>query len=251
MDAKQRFSDRVAFYHRFRPFYPKELLSILQKHGGLSEDFVVADIGSGTGISSKLFLDFGAKVIGVEPNEEMRNAAQHFFGNDKNFIPSSGNASNTLLAENEVDAIVCGQSFHWFFNDESLQEWRRIAKNGAPIFILWYDRDLTHPFQKAYQELIDEFSTDYDEITHTNIKDEMMTDLLGEDLKKFEITFQQTFDLEGLIGRTLSCSFMPHPHHSKYVEMLSALKSLFSRFEENGIIIFAYSLRIYIAFIKK
>ena len=196
-------------------------------------------------------MDIGAKVVGVEPNDEMRAAAQHFLQSEKNFTQTSGNASNTLIADNEVDAIVCGQSFHWFFNEESIQEWKRIAKDGAPIIILWYDRDTNHPFQKAYQELIDEFSIDYDEIAHTNINEEMIAVLLGNEVKKFELVFSQSFDLEGLIGRTQSCSFMPHPHHSKHVEMLSALKTLFSRFEENGIIIFAYNLRIYLTFIKK
>ncbi len=71
----KRFSDRVENYVRFRPSYPPEVIGVLESECGLSMNSRVADIGSGTGILSKLLLDRGYAVVGVEPNREMREAS--------------------------------------------------------------------------------------------------------------------------------------------------------------------------------
>lgn len=78
-DAKQRFSNRVADYTRYRPSYPPALLDLLAKECGLRADHVIADIGSGTGLLSKLFLEHGNHLYGVEPNGEMRTGGEDFF----------------------------------------------------------------------------------------------------------------------------------------------------------------------------
>src|SRR5216684_8996488 len=55
-DAKQRFSNRVADYVRYRPGYPAALLDLLRAECGFGQNHVVADVGSGIGLLSKLFL---------------------------------------------------------------------------------------------------------------------------------------------------------------------------------------------------
>ncbi len=54
IDSKERFSDRVEKYARFRPGYPPEVLEVLKNECGLTRDSVVADIASGTGIFTRL-----------------------------------------------------------------------------------------------------------------------------------------------------------------------------------------------------
>ncbi len=61
-DAKQRFSNRVTDYVRYRPGYPAEILPLLKTWTNFRAEHIVADIGSGTGLLSKLFLDFGNRV---------------------------------------------------------------------------------------------------------------------------------------------------------------------------------------------
>src|ERR1700687_2746837 len=72
----ERFSSRVENYVRYRPGYPSADLDLLKTRCGLSPGAVVADLGSGAGILSELLLASGAKVIGVEPNDGMRAAAE-------------------------------------------------------------------------------------------------------------------------------------------------------------------------------
>ena len=77
-NATQRFSSRVDDYVRFRPGYPPEIIELLKKECGLTPEAVIADIASGTGILTRMLLDNGNRVFGVEPNDEMRRAGERF-----------------------------------------------------------------------------------------------------------------------------------------------------------------------------
>ncbi len=74
-DTVERFSNRVANYVKYRPDYPVEIVGYLEKTCGLTTTTAIADIGCGTGISSRIFLENGNRVVGVEPNVAMREAA--------------------------------------------------------------------------------------------------------------------------------------------------------------------------------
>src|SRR5438105_430621 len=71
-DFTRRFTGRALFYSTSRPSYPMRILDILRTEIGFDRTFVVADVGSGTGLLSELFLTNGNHVIGVEPNDDMR-----------------------------------------------------------------------------------------------------------------------------------------------------------------------------------
>src|SRR5207237_477236 len=109
-DAKQRFSNRVADYVRYRPGYPPALIDVLRSECGLRPNHTVADVGSGTGLLSKLFLENGNRVFGIEPNEEMRRAGEEFLSEYKNFSSVQGSSENTTLAEASVDFITAAQA---------------------------------------------------------------------------------------------------------------------------------------------
>ena len=110
----ERFSNRVANYVKYRPNYPKEVLRFLQKELNLQTDSIIADIGSGTGISTKIFLENGNPVYGVEPNAAMRAAAEEFLKDFPNFKSVDGTSENTTLGERSIDFVTAAQAFHWF-----------------------------------------------------------------------------------------------------------------------------------------
>src|SRR5580658_5846995 len=110
----QRFSSRVSYYVRARPRYPAALLDFLKSDLHLSPAHRVADIGSGTGILSELFLRNGNLVLGIEPNAPMRAAGDDYLKNYPNFRSRDGTAETTGLADHSIDFAVAGQAFHWF-----------------------------------------------------------------------------------------------------------------------------------------
>ena len=71
-DPKERFSNRVDDYVRYRPGYPRAIPDVLRDECGLVQESIVADIGSGTGILTQLFLENGNLVYGVEPNSAVK-----------------------------------------------------------------------------------------------------------------------------------------------------------------------------------
>lgn len=143
----------------------------MQLEIGLTPDDVVADIGKcKTGLSAKLFLEHGNTVYGVEPNEPMRNAAEGLLSEFDNFISIHGSSEGTNLKDNSIDLIICAQAFHWFDRQKTKQEFQRIANSKtAHLCLIWNDRKETEPFQQDYEKLIQEFATDYNEISHRNI----------------------------------------------------------------------------------
>ncbi len=124
-DPTKRFSDRVDNYVKYRPGYPGEVITFLQNECNLSGKSVIADIGSGTGIFTKLLLDKGYKIHAVEPNDDMQEAARQYLGHNKHFTPAAGSAEATTLPSDSVDLIVCAQAFHWFNNKKTQAEFKK------------------------------------------------------------------------------------------------------------------------------
>jgi SAM-dependent methyltransferase len=122
MKPTERFSDRVADYARFRAGYPPGVLEVLRRETGLAPHHVVADLGSGTGLSARLFLEDGNVVLGVEPNAAMRQAAERLLAGWPGFRSVAGTAEATTLDAGSVDLVVAAQAFHWFDPDATRAE---------------------------------------------------------------------------------------------------------------------------------
>jgi ubiquinone/menaquinone biosynthesis C-methylase UbiE len=127
-DSTKRFSNRVENYVKYRPHYPQEIINFLSEEIGLNSEKTIADIGSGTGISAELFLENGNKVYGIEPNKEMREAAEIYLEKYKYFISVNGTAEDTLLENDSMDIVLAGQAFHWFDVEKAKKEFKRILK---------------------------------------------------------------------------------------------------------------------------
>jgi ubiquinone/menaquinone biosynthesis C-methylase UbiE len=252
MNTLGRFSDRVDNYIKYRPDYPAGILSFLKQKNLLNENSVIADIGSGTGISAELFLKPGNTVYGVEPNKEMREAAERILSGYKNFTSVHGTAEQTTLKDNSIDIIIVGQAFHWFDKQKCREEFKRILKPGGIVILMWNDRrtDSTQ-FLQNYEDFIKMFATDYLQVNHKNIDESVFDDFFGKgnyEMKAFD-NFQY-FDLEGLKGRILSSSYMPNETHKDFEHMMYVLRKIFNRFQENGKVTIEYDTRIYSGKIK-
>src|SRR5947209_4065708 len=105
-DPTARFGSRVADYVATRPGYPPAVLDSLHAEAGLTPGSVIADVGSGTGLSSEMFLKNGNTVYGVEPNAEMRAAGEQLLAGYPKFHSAAGTAEDTTLPDASIDLIV-------------------------------------------------------------------------------------------------------------------------------------------------
>lgn len=247
VNAKQRFANRVDDYVRYRPGYPAGVLTFLSENCGLHSRHVIADIGSGTGLLSKLFLDNGNHVYGVEPNPEMYVAGEEFLQKYPNSAGVSGSAEATTLAEHSVDFVAAGQSFHWFDPAASRAEFSRILKPDGWVVVIWNERLLdTTPFLRDYEALLHRFGTDYAKVSDSYPRAEQMRSFFAsEDFLSHDLSNLQEFDFEGLSGRLRSSSYVPAADHPNFSQMINELKHVFAAYQHQGKVRFDYRTRIY------
>jgi SAM-dependent methyltransferase len=245
-DATSRFSNRVADYIRHRPGYPPAVLDMLRAEAGLTPDLAIGDVGSGTGISAELFLKAGHTVYGVEPNREMREAAESLLTRYPNFHSVAGTAEATTLPDNSMGAVVAGQAFHWFDAAKARAEFRRILRPPKLVVLLWNTRKLdTTPFLRAYEALLQRFGTDYKEVVHTNVDRAALRAFFGGDFAARVFPNEQVFDRDGARGRLLSSSYVPPPGHPSHDLMLREFDRSFDAFAEGGRVRFEYDTEVY------
>jgi SAM-dependent methyltransferase len=251
-DSTRRFSSRVEDYVRYRPGYPEELISLLREECGLTSESVVADVGSGTGILSEMFLRNGNPVFGVEPNREMREAGERLLVAYPGFMSVAGTAEVTTLPNSSVDFVTAGQAFHWFDPDRAREEWLRILRPGGWAVIVWNDRRSEGtPFLEGYEALLLRYGTDYERVTHRQFDEERLRAFFGQGgCEERVFGNEQVFDFEGARGRLLSSSYTPEAGHPDYEPMLEELKRIFDAHQEDGKVRVEYDTRVYFGQLK-
>lgn len=248
MDPTRRFSGRVENYVRYRPGYPQEIVALLRGECGLSEGSVVADVGSGTGILSRLFLENGNRVFGVEPNSEMRTAGERFLESYERFTSVAATAEATTLPSASVDFVTAGQAFHWFDPRSARAEFVRISKPGGWTVLVWNaGRKEGTPFLEAYERLLKTYGTDYAEVAHgrRGSPEEIRAFFSPSVVKVATFDNWQVLNLEGLKGRLLSSSYVPSEGEPNHGEMLRELEKVFRGHQVNGEVTMEYDTRVY------
>ncbi|MCY9528912.1 class I SAM-dependent methyltransferase [Paenibacillus alvei] len=247
MDNKERFSTRVDAYVKYRPSYPAEAVSYLYDTVGFQAGDEIADIGAGTGKFSKLLLAQGSRVVAVEPNEPMREAAVQELGGIANYRAADGAAEETGLPDHSVDHIVCAQAFHWFDRAAARAEFHRILKPGGKVVLIWNSRlQQGTSFLEEYEQLLQRYGTDYEKVQHKNISEEALSAFFAPNqMTVARYTMSQLLNEEELAGRLLSSSYAPEPGHPNYEPMKAELARIFERNQQNGVVSFDYETEIF------
>jgi ubiquinone/menaquinone biosynthesis C-methylase UbiE len=245
-DTVARFSNRAENYSKYRPGYPAAVLALLKERCALTPESVVADVGSGTGILSELFLKNGNIVYGIEPNKEMRDAAEHLLRGYPRFHSLNGTAEAIPMENRSTDLVAAGQAFHWFDPQRARAEFSRILKPGGCVVIIWNERQrASSPFLKEYEELLIRYGTDYQEVSKAYPKPVALKAFFAPSaMQTAQFENIQLFDLEGLRGRLLSASYAPDETHPNHKPMMEKLAGIFEQHQSAGRILFEYKTNI-------
>jgi SAM-dependent methyltransferase len=245
-NATSRFSDRVENYVRYRPGYPSGVVHELKTACGLAPSHVVADIAFGTGIWTRMLLENGNPVFGVEPNAEMREAGERLLAAFPKFSSVAGTAEATTLADQSVDFITAAQAAHWFDRGLARREFVRILKPGGWLVLLWNERltDST-AFLRDYEQLLLTYGTDYQDIRHEHTTSAVNEFFDPAPFQERAFEMRQEFDYAGVEGRLLSSSYAPGPDHPKHASMLRELRRIFDANAVEGRVVFEYKTRLY------
>ena len=245
-DFTKRFTGRALFYSTSRPSYPSRILNILKTEIGFDETYVVADIGSGTGLLSELFLTNGNRVIGVEPNNDMRIFAENRLGKFPSFLSVKGTAERTSLQTANIDLVTVGQALHWFDCEAASKEFARILKLNGHVCIVYNDRNNEDSFMKEYDQIVSKYArnrANVPTIDHAYLS----RFFKNRKYAKFSISNEQLLDSEGLLGRMTSASYMPSPSDEKrFAALKGEVAGLFRSYEELGMVRMLYDTTVFL-----
>jgi ubiquinone/menaquinone biosynthesis C-methylase UbiE len=237
-----RFSDRAKDYARFRPTYPTAAIAAILDGLGNPTDLIVADVGAGTGISSRLLAEHGLQVWAIEPNESMQQVADPH----PRVTFLTGTAEQTGLLDQSVDLVTCFQAFHWFDPAQALPELRRILKPSGRLAVIWNDRDRSAPFTQSYSQIIQQVSGDHP-AEHRMVAEKPLLDSAEfGNIQHLTFSHQQALDWDGLMGRANSSSYIPKDPQSQQ-QLITALEALYTQWvDAQGLVYLTYCTQVFL-----
>jgi SAM-dependent methyltransferase len=205
LDPTGRFTNRADDYHRYRPDYPAAGLDAVLDGLGPPDRLRAADVGAGTGISARQLADRGVHVLAIEPNAAMRAAASPHPG----VRWRDGTAEATGLPDGSLDLVLCAQAFHWFRVEDALHELHRVLVPGGRLALMWNTRSRDDPLTLDYIAAIHAVSGEHP--AELMPFEPAWLTRHGEftDVDLVRVPHVQTLDLDGLIGRATSASYVP------------------------------------------
>jgi len=248
-NATTRFADRVEDYAKYRPSYPVEVIDVLRNHAGLARTSIVADVGAGTGIFTRILLDAGVgAVYAIEPNRAMHDALIAALGTEVRLRTLDGTAEHTGMHTASVHLITAAQAFHWFERDTARAEFQRILRPGGAVALIWNGRrEDSTPFLVAYEALLQRWAPDYTQVNHRNVGLESLAPFFAPGpVERHAFPSAQSFDFAGLRGRLLSSSYAPAAGHPNHEPMLADLRRIFDAHHVNGQVRFEYETEVYV-----
>ena len=241
MNPQSRFTSRAENYAKYRPSYPNEVIDSIVAELGDPSKLIAADIGAGTGISSRLLADRGIKVMAIEPNAAMRSVAQPHPGVE--FL--DGSAEDTNLPDASLDLVTCFQSFHWFNPKPTLKEFARILKPQGKLAAVWNNRNRSDEFTKEYSILTKKASNNDSELRYGTERYIRDTSWLNP-VRHLIFPYQQALSSEALIGRAMSTSYLPQSGEV-CDRSFDDLKQLHQQYaDENGLVYLQYLTNLYL-----
>ena len=240
-DPTRRFTVRVEDYARHRPDYPAQVAELAERECGLGAGKVVADIGCGTGLLARLFLERGCEVIGIEPNAEMREAGRKALAAQARFRTIDGRAEATTLEAASVDFVTAGQAAHWFDADAAHTEFARILKPGGWLLLVWNERKREPGFMSDYEALIAHHAPEKPRID----SDRISRLFGGSDWRLARFNHRQTVNAEGLRGRVASSSYTPLPGTEAFIALMAKVDGVFGRHQRDGWVTVEYDTEVY------
>ena len=253
-DPTRRFSDRAEYYLRARPHYPQALLHFCRSDLELRPGDAIADVGSGTGLLSELFLPNGNPVFAIEPNPEMRQAAERLLSRFPNFHSRSASAESTGLPDESIQFVVAGTAFHWFDRNGAKLEFSRILTPGGYVLLVWNKRRREDDLNREYERIVRKYEIDPNHAARGLLSTEDPAELreffAPQTFQTRQFDNSQSLDLETLLARALSSSNLPLPGQPRCQEMLDELREVFARHARDGRVIQQYDTRLFFGRLK-
>jgi ubiquinone/menaquinone biosynthesis C-methylase UbiE len=231
-------------YERARPAYPAETVAWLAGQLDLGPGRTVLDLGAGTGKLTRSLVETGARVLALEPGDEMRAQLSAAVPRAE---PVAAGAESIPLADGSVDAATAAQSFHWFRLDEALPEIHRVLRPGGGLGLVWNERDPDDPFQRNLTELLQPFtSVGRRRMRERGWLEALERSALFGSLEEHTGGFTDELDGAALVERVRTISFVALAEERKRERLEDELRALADA--AGGVVRFAYRTQAFATF---
>ncbi|OGO93268.1 MAG: hypothetical protein A2Y17_02690 [Clostridiales bacterium GWF2_38_85] len=231
----QLFNKKAFNYTKFRPSYPEEVTELILSLSN-SNNINIADIGSGTGKLSSLLIKNNTYVFAIEPNSDMRSIAEKELGKYNNYISLNGSAEATTLDSDTIDIITVAEAYHWFDNEQTKLEFKRILKKDGFVILMWNNFG-GNPYDDEISQINKRWCPLYKEKTNRTPREKRAVGLFGNDNYKkeeYDNTINQT--IEAFIGGTLSASYALKEDDADFNKYIEDIKNIMNKHINNGLI---------------
>ena len=141
-------------YDAFRPSSPPVIVDILTQLARVQRPQLVVDIGSGTGLSTVMWAERARRVVGIEPNADMRQQAERRVSqsHSNNVTYQDGVSTQTNLPAECAEIVTCSQALHWMEPEPTFAEIARILRPGGVFAAYDYDLPFTIDWEVEQSE---------------------------------------------------------------------------------------------------
>ncbi len=242
----EKFTGKSDDYVKYRPTYPQAALEAISERCPLVPGAMIADVGAGTGIFSKLLLERGCTVISIEPNDDMRSAADQYLQGMAGSLVLPGTGEATGLVSASCDLAAVAQAFHWMDPVKTKTEFLRILKPGGYTVLIWNERDITTPFGADYEKALAVCPGHRKHEHNYEVTMETIEAFYGGPFDMLTFPNQQSLDLEAVKGRLQSTSYAPTPNDPLFEPLMADLDRIFEQHQSDDAVTFDYTTRLYI-----
>lgn len=236
------FEQVAALYERTRPTYPPEAVAWLVRELRLGRDSVVLDLGAGTGKLTRQLVGRVGRVVAVEPGREMLAELERAVPEAEALL---GAAERIPLPDDSVDAVACGQSFHWFRREEAVPEIRRVLRAGGGLGLIWNLRDPDDELQKELTLALEPLVPPGRPALPTSSA--AFVEAFGfRDVARGAFAFDQELDADGVVQRLATISFVASADAAEKTELERRVRELVAA--RGARVTLRYRTEVYVTF---
>ncbi|CAA9230540.1 MAG: SAM-dependent methyltransferase [uncultured Acidimicrobiales bacterium] len=220
--AAAGFGSAADVYERGRPSYPEGVVGLFCDQLGIGRGTTVVDLAAGTGKLTRLLVPTGATVIAVEPVEAMRAQLVALLPDVEAL---DGTAESIPLPDASAGAVTVAQAFHWFDPEPALAEIARVLEPDGGLGLVWNERDESVPWVAELSTLLDwgerrPYRRDRDWGAVVAASGLFTT------IQHRQLSYQQELDVDTLVERALSTSYIAARPAEQNVELADAVRAL-------------------------
>ncbi|MBR0878662.1 SAM-dependent methyltransferase [Bradyrhizobium japonicum] len=150
-----RFASTASLYEHLRPPYPSEFFRSVAHKLGLTKQSSLIDLGTGPGLLALGFGPYVGRVVGVDPEPEMIEAARRAAAGAGRDITLIEGKAETLASDiGSFDVVTIGRALHWMDRDLTLALLDRLVAHDGAIAICasFSATDGRNPWLDGYNE---------------------------------------------------------------------------------------------------